>query len=91
LQFRFDARFQKMDIKTLHINNVQGRIHDFKLRGDALKKLGRAEVGAKICGVFRVKYHDFTPKNHKFFPILGGRTPGAPPPPLDPPLAVLFD
>jgi hypothetical protein len=25
-----------------------------------------------------VKNHDFTPKNH-FFPILGGRAPGAPP------------
>jgi hypothetical protein len=25
-----------------------------------------AEGGAKICGVFRVKNHDFTPKNHIF-------------------------
>jgi hypothetical protein len=32
--------------------------------------LGRAEGGAKIFGVFRVKNHDFTPKNH-IFPILG--------------------
>jgi hypothetical protein len=31
----------------------------------------RAEGGAKIFGVFRVKNHDFTPKNH-IFPILGG-------------------
>ena len=30
-----------------------------------------------------MKNHDFTPKNH-FFPILGGRSPGAPS--LDPPL-----
>ena len=44
---------------------LQGRIQDFKL-GGALKKLRRAE------GVFRVKNHDFTPKNH-IFPILGGR------------------
>ena len=29
-----------------------------------LKKLRRAEGGANIFGVFRVKYHDFTPKNH---------------------------
>ena len=63
---------------------------------------------AKMFGVFRVKNHDFTPKNHifsncggrrknfwgisckksrfyakksYFFPILGGRAPGAPPPP----------
>jgi hypothetical protein len=33
--------------------------------------LRRAEGGAKIFGIFRVKNHDFTPKNH-IFPILGG-------------------
>jgi hypothetical protein len=33
--------------------------------------LRRADGGAKIFGVFRVKNHDFTPKNH-IFPILGG-------------------
>ena len=49
----------------------QGRIQDFKLGGVHLKKLRRAEGGAKIFGVFRVKNHDFTPKNH-IFPILGG-------------------
>jgi hypothetical protein len=38
--------------------------------GAHLKKLRRAEGGAKIFGVFRVKNHDFTPKNH-IFPILG--------------------
>jgi hypothetical protein len=49
---------------------------DFKLAGAQLKKLRRAEVGAKKFGVFRVKKHDFTPKIH----ILGGgRAPGAPP------------
>jgi hypothetical protein len=31
-----------------------------------LKKLRRAEGGAKIVGVFRVKNHDFTPKNDIF-------------------------
>ena len=73
-----------------------------------LKKLRRAEGGANIFGVFRMKNHDFTPKNHIFpilggareifgvfhvknhdftpkkiifIPILGGRAPGAPPPP----------
>ena len=52
-----------------HLN--QGRIQDFKLgRGAHLKKLRRAEGGPKIVGVFRVKNHDFTPKNH-IFPILG--------------------
>jgi hypothetical protein len=40
----------------------------FQVRGGAhLKKLRRAEGGAKIFGVFRVKNHDFTPKNHIFF------------------------
>jgi hypothetical protein len=29
-----------------------------------LKKLRRAKGGAKNFGVFRVKKHDFTPKNH---------------------------
>jgi hypothetical protein len=32
--------------------------------------LRRTEGGAKNVGVFRVKNHDFTPKND-FFPILG--------------------
>ena len=50
---------------------MQGRIQDFKLGGAHLKKLRRAEGGAKIFGVFRVKNHDFTPTNH-IFSILGG-------------------
>jgi hypothetical protein len=37
-----------------------------------LKKLRRAEGGVKIVGVFRVKNHDFTPKNHIFFNFRGG-------------------
>ena len=49
----------------------QGRIQDFKLGGAHLKKLRRAEGDANIFGVFRVKNHDFTPKNQIFFPILG--------------------
>jgi hypothetical protein len=52
----------------------------FQVRGGALKKLRRAEGGAKIVGVFRVKNHDFTPKNHIFSNFRGG-APGAPPPP----------
>jgi hypothetical protein len=43
----------------------------FQVRGAHLKKMRRAEGGAKIFGVFRVKNHDFTPKNH-IFSILGG-------------------
>ena len=47
---------------VLNTNNL-GRIQNFKLGGGAhLKKLRRAEGGAKILGVFRVKIHDFMPK-----------------------------
>jgi hypothetical protein len=52
---------------------VQGRIQDFKLGGH-LKKLRRAEGGEKIVGVFRVKNHDFTPKNHIFSNFFFGGT-----------------
>jgi hypothetical protein len=38
-----------------------------------LKKLRRAEGGAKIFGVFRVKNHDFTPKKSYFFNCRGRR------------------
>ena len=45
-----------------------------------------AEGDAKNFGVFRVKNHDFTPKNH-IFSNFRGRVPGAP---LDPPLHYFF-
>ena len=48
-------------------NIVQGRIQDFKLGVAHLKKLRRAEGGAKIFGVFHVKNHDFTPKKNHIF------------------------
>ena len=50
---------------------MQGRIQVFKLGGGGvhLKKLRRAEGGAKIFGVFRVQNHDFTQKI-LIFPIL---------------------
>ena len=45
----------------------------FQVRGGAhLKKLHRAEEGTKILGVFRVKNHYFTPKNHIFYTIAEG-------------------
>ena len=51
----------------------QGRIQDFKLEvGAYFQKLLRAEGGAKIVGVFRVKNYDFTPKNHIFSNFRGG-------------------
>ena len=40
--------------------------------GGHLKKLRRAEGGAKIFGIFRVKNHDFTPKNLIFSNLRGG-------------------
>jgi hypothetical protein len=65
---------------------IAGADPGFQVRGGALKKLRRAEGGAKFFWVFRVKNHDFTPKNH-IFSILGGARVGCdPPPPLDPPL-----
>jgi hypothetical protein len=46
--------------------SIQGRIQDFKLGGGAhLKKLRRAEGGAKIFGVFRVKNRSVPDFDHK--------------------------
>ena len=71
-------------------HTVQGRIQDFKLGGAHLKKLRRAEGGAKIFGVFRVKNHDFTPKII-FFPILrGGGGAGCAPLPESAPAVILI-
>jgi hypothetical protein len=44
-----------------------GAAPGFQVRGAHLKKLRRVEGGANIFGVFRVKNHDFTPKNQFFF------------------------
>jgi hypothetical protein len=63
---------------------VTGADPGFQVRGANLKKLRRAEGSAKIFGVFRVKNHDFTQKNHIFSNFRGGRAPGAPPPPPPP-------
>jgi hypothetical protein len=46
---------------------IAGADPGFQIRGAYLKKLRRVEGGAKIVGVFRVKNHDFTPKNLIFF------------------------
>ena len=65
----------------LSIYIVDLKYHDtgadrgFQVRGVA-HKVRRAEGGAKIVGVFRVKNHDFTPKSHIFFTILGGTRAG---------------
>ena len=60
---------------------MQGQIQDFKLGGAHLKKLHRAAGGAKIFGVFRVKNHDFMPKNLIFSNFRGGGTCRVHPPP----------
>jgi hypothetical protein len=73
-----------LHIQIKSIDPIQGRIQDFKLRGVHLKKLRRAEGGAKIFWVFRVKNHNFTPKNHIFSNFRGGgggRRVHTPPPP----------
>jgi hypothetical protein len=59
-EHRFLVGFVLLDLYSF----MQGRIQDFKLGGAHLKKLRRVEGGAKNFGVFRVKNHDFTPKNH---------------------------
>jgi hypothetical protein len=49
-----------------------------------LKKLRRVEGDANIFEVFRVKNHDFTPKNKKISNFMTRATP------LDPPLLINF-
>ena len=44
----------------------------FQVRGEDFTKLHRAEGVTKIFGVFRVKNHDFPPKNHIFSNFKGG-------------------
>jgi hypothetical protein len=60
----------------------QWLIQDFKLGGGgALKKIAPSRGRHEIVGVFRVKNHDFTPKNHIFFNFRGGGAiAGCPPP-----------
>jgi hypothetical protein len=47
------------------MRSLSGADPGFQVRGGGahLKKSRRAEGGAKFVGVFRVKNHDFTPKN----------------------------
>ena len=60
------------DYMWLPNDGSQGRIQNFKIGGAHLKKMRRVEGGAKNVGVFRVKNHDFTPKNHIFSNFRGG-------------------
>jgi hypothetical protein len=45
----------------------------FQVRGDAVKKIAPSGGRREICWVFRVKIHDFTPKNHIFSNFRGER------------------
>ena len=56
------------------VTRTSGEDPGFQVGGGGahLKKMRRAEGGAKIVGVFRVKNHDFTPKYH-IFSNFGGR------------------
>jgi hypothetical protein len=55
-----------------NINKYPGADPGFQVRGAHLRKLHRAEGGAKIFGLFRVKNHDFTQNNHIFSNFRGG-------------------
>ena len=61
-----------MKLRLCAFDHMAGADPGFQVRGGHLKKLRRAEGGAKIFGVFRVKNHDFTPKNHIFSNLRGG-------------------
>jgi hypothetical protein len=47
------------------LRSISGADPGFQVRGVNLKKLSRAEGGTNIFGIFRVKNHDFMPKDHK--------------------------
>ena len=59
---------------------ITGADPGFQVRGAHLKEMRRAEGGTNIFGVFRVKNHDFTPKNHIFSNFRGGGGVGCAPP-----------
>ena len=64
----------------MYILRSIGADQGFQVREAHLKKLCRAQGGAKIVGVFRVKNHDFTQKNLIFSNFRGGaRPPGSAP------------
>jgi hypothetical protein len=82
------------DLKTTEpsVSTLSGADPGFQVRGVHLKKLRRVEGNAKIVGVFRVKNHDFTPKNHIFSNFRGACAGCAPPPRwIRPCLLHLFD
>ena len=73
----------------LYVISISGADPGFQVRGAHLKESRRAEGGAKIFGVFRVKNNDFTTKKIIFFPISGGRR--VRPPWIRPCIFILFE
>ena len=71
MTFSISARVSSRDPYINTRSRDAGADPGFQGRGGHLNKLRRAEGGAKMFGVFRVKNHDFTSKNH-IFPILEG-------------------
>jgi hypothetical protein len=62
----------KSTVGSAHKYTSTGSDPGFQVRGGAdFKKIRRAEGGAKIFGVFRLKNHDFTPKKLYFFQFKG--------------------
>jgi hypothetical protein len=69
MSWRLDVVEFQQNVAT----SLPGADPGFQVRGGAIKKMRRAKGGGKIFGVFRVKNHDFTPKNHIFFNCRGRR------------------
>jgi hypothetical protein len=64
----FTYRLDRLKLRALKFRGpTAGADPGFQDRGVYSKKLRRAEGGTKIFEVFRVKNHDFTPKNLIFF------------------------
>ena len=82
-------RVKQLSDFTFRVQLFSGADPGFQVKGGGahLKKLRRAEAGANIFGIFRVKNHDFTPKNHIFSNFRGGARRVYP---LDPPLVYIM-
>ena len=63
------ATFDFLKHLFIHVISKSGADPGFQVGGAHFKKWRRAEGGAKNVGVFRVKNHDFTPKNHMEPPL----------------------
>jgi hypothetical protein len=60
------------DNRDIYLITFTGADPGFQVRGAHLKKMRRAEGGAKNFGVFRVKKITILRQKILFFPILGG-------------------